>query len=100
MSDANQPVKVFLLGKEYQVVCPREEERDLLIAARYLDDKMRKIRDGGRIIGTERIAVMAALNIAHELIQAQEQLRSGDPAGFGDRIAALGRKIDTALGSE
>lgn len=100
MSDTNPPVKVLLLGKEYPVVCPRDEERDLLIAARYLDDKMRKIRDGGRIIGTERIAVMAALNIAHELIQAQEQLRAGDNAGFGDRVAAMSQKIDSALGTE
>jgi cell division protein ZapA len=100
MNDANPPVKVSLLGKEYPVVCPRDEERDLLIAARYLDDKMRKIRDGGRIIGTERIAVMAALNIAHELIQAQEQLKSGDSSGFGEKIAAISRKIDSALGTE
>ena len=58
MSDANPPVKVFLLGKEYQVVCSREEERDLLLAARYLDEKMRKIRDGGSIIGTDRKSVV------------------------------------------
>lgn len=98
MSDANPPVKVLLLGKEYPVVCGRDEEHELRVAARYLDDKMRKIRDGGRIIGTERIAVMAALNIAHELIQAQEQLKSG--SGVGDRLSAMSRKIDSTLGTE
>lgn len=99
MSDSNQPVKVSLLGKEYPVVCSRDEERDLLIAARYLDDKMRKIRDSGRIIGTERIAVMAALNIAHELLEAQTQLKAADP-GYGDRLAAMSQKIDSALGTD
>jgi cell division protein ZapA len=98
MSDANPPVKVLLLGKEYPVVCGRDEEHELRVAARYLDDKMRKIRDGGRIIGTERIAVMAALNIAHELIQAQEQLKSG--SAVGDRLSAMSRKIDSTLGTE
>jgi len=100
MSDASSPVKVLLLGKEYPVVCGREEEHELRAAARYLDDKMRKIRDGGRIIGTERIAVMAALNIAHELIQAQEQLRGAGSGAIGDRLAAMNKQIDGALGGE
>lgn len=69
------PIKVHLLGKEYPINCPQNEETDLLIAARYLDEKMRQIRDTGRVHGTERIAVMAALNIAHELIQQQTQNR-------------------------
>ena len=76
MSDSSAPIKVQILGKEYPVSCPVDEQHELLIAARYLDDKMRQIRDSGRIIGTERIAVMAALNIAHELLQAKQ--RRGD----------------------
>lgn len=76
MSDLSAPIKVQILGKEYPVSCPVDEQHELLIAARYLDDKMRQIRDNGRIIGTERIAVMAALNIAHELLQAKQ--RRGD----------------------
>lgn len=69
----NPPIKVQILGKEYPISCPQDEQHDLLVAARYLDEKMRHIRDTGRIIGTERIAVMAALNIAHELLQANQQ---------------------------
>jgi cell division protein ZapA len=69
MNESNPPIKVMLLGKEYPISCPRDEEHDLLLAARYLDEKMRSIRDNGRVIGTERVAVMAALNIAHELMQ-------------------------------
>jgi cell division protein ZapA len=73
MSESFPPVKVHILGKEYPVTCPADEEHELLIASRYLDEKMREIRDNGRIIGTERIAVMAALNIAHELLQARQR---------------------------
>jgi cell division protein ZapA len=72
----NQPIKVQLLGKEYPISCPEEEQHDLLIAARYLDEKMRLIRDSSRVIGTERISVMAALNIAHELIQANKNIQN------------------------
>jgi len=73
MDPANPPIKVSLLGKEYPISCPRDEEHNLLQAARYLDEKMRAIRDNGRVIGTERVAVMAALNIAHELMQARNK---------------------------
>ena len=91
MSETKSPIKVHLLGKEYPIVCPQNEEHDLLIAARYLDDKMRQIRDAGRVFGAERIAVMAALNIAHELIQAQQQNR---------RLSSPPDRDDTALGAE
>ena len=75
MNEIKSPIKVHLLGKEYPIVCPQNEEHELLIAARYLDDKMRQIRDTGRVFGAERIAVMAALNITHEFIQSQQQNR-------------------------
>lgn len=73
MSETYPPIKVQILGKEYPIACPPEEQHDLLLAARYLDEKMRLIRDTGRIIGTERIAVMASLNLAHELLQVKQQ---------------------------
>lgn len=73
MSESYPPIKVHILGKEYPIACPQEEQHDLLLAARYLDEKMRLIRDTGRIIGTERIAVMASLNLAHELLQVKQQ---------------------------
>lgn len=99
MSEPRPPVKVLILGKEYPVVCPDNEEHELLLAARYLDDKMRKIRDTGRVIGTERIAVMAALNIAHELTQTRQQnkLLSGE---LGNRVSAMHERIDEALDKE
>lgn len=99
MNNLNSPIKVHILGKEYQIVCPESEEHDLLIAARYLDDKMRKIRDTGRIIGTERIAVMAALNLAHELMQMQNQNKLLS-TGLGGRLSSMHEKIDAVLGAE
>ena len=99
MSELNTPIKVMILGKEYPVVCPQDEEHDLLVAARHLDEKMRKIRDAGRVIGTERIAVMAALNIAHELIQAQNQSKLLASSLEG-RVSAIHGTIDPARGEQ
>lgn len=98
MSETKSPIKVHLLGKEYPIVCPQNEEHDLLIAARYLDDKMRQIRDTGRVFGAERIAVMAALNIAHEFIQLQQQNRLLS-ARLSERLSATHERIDASLGS-
>lgn len=63
------PVTVVLLDREYHVACRDGEQAALREAAAYLDQTMRRIRDAGRIIGVDRIAVMAALNITHELLQ-------------------------------
>lgn len=99
MSEMNPPIKVQILGKEYPISCPEDQQHELLIAARYLDDKMRQIRGAGRVIGTERIAVMAALNIAHELLQAQQQnkLLSQD---LRDRFSSLHERLDEALDTD
>ena len=63
-------VSVRILDKEYQVACPAEERTDLLDSAEILNSKMREIRDSGRIVGLDRIAVMAALNMANDLLHA------------------------------
>ena len=67
-SDPNR-VSVRILEKEYHVACPLEERPALLDSAEYLNRKMREIRDSGKVIGLDRIAVMAALNIVNELLQ-------------------------------
>jgi cell division protein ZapA len=99
MSEMNPPIKVQILGKEYPISCPEDQQHDLLLAARYLDEKMRQIRGTGRVIGTERIAVMAALNIAHELLQAQQQnkLLSQD---LRDRFSSLHERLDETLDTD
>ncbi|MEX0960960.1 MAG: cell division protein ZapA [Burkholderiales bacterium] len=71
---------ITLLGRQFRVACREGEKKDLLKAVEYLDAKMREIRDSGKVIGMERIAVMAALNITHEYLSA----RSGDGIDVGD----------------
>ena len=95
MSQANT-VTVKILDKEYQVACPEEQESQLVVSAKYLDKQMRGIRDTGKVIGLERIAVMAALNISHELLQASEQSESR-ASRRGDSVKRINRKLDDAL---
>jgi cell division protein ZapA len=61
-------LQVMIMGREFRVACPEEEQAGLLEAVDYLNRKMLEIRDAGKVIGLERIAIMAALNIAHELL--------------------------------
>jgi cell division protein ZapA len=67
MSEAKS-LQVTIMGREFRVACPDDEQAGLLEAVDYLNKKMLDIRDGGKVIGLERIAIMAALNIAHELL--------------------------------
>jgi len=75
MKNENTTVNLSILGKEYKVACPRDKETDLLSAARQLDDRMRVIRNSGRTTGSDRIAVIAALNMSAELAQVQQELK-------------------------
>ncbi|MDE2089825.1 MAG: cell division protein ZapA [Gammaproteobacteria bacterium] len=96
MSSEADPVTVHILDKDYLVACPEHERPALQTSVQYLNRKMKEIRDSGKVIGTERIAVMAALNIAHEVLQhkTQKDISSQD---VGSRIRALQEKIDHAL---
>jgi cell division protein ZapA len=94
--DAPNAVSITILGKEYLIACQEEEKRELLSSASYLDKKMREIRDHGKVIGTDRIAVMAALNIAHELLHNKGDLTMADPDVEG-RIRNIQQKIEEAL---
>ena len=67
MSRDNKGLDINILGREFRVACAEAEQDGLILAAQYLDQKMREIREQGKVIGIERIAVMAALNIAFEL---------------------------------
>ena len=68
-----QPVSLIIMGKEYRIACDPEEQDDLIHSAQQLDVQMRKMRDSGKITGPDRIAVMAALNLAHELQMMKNQ---------------------------
>ena len=75
MNDPYAQVSVRILDKEYQIACPAGERTDLLDSAEILNAKMIEIRDSGRIVGLDRIAVMAALNMANDLLHAQARDR-------------------------
>jgi len=94
-SDANR-VSVKILEKEYQVACPVDERPALLDSAAYLNRKMREIRDSGKVIGLDRIAVMAALNIVNELLQArgQDEVAEVDLAA---RLKAMRERVENVL---
>jgi cell division protein ZapA len=89
-------VSVRILEKEYFVACPHEERSDLLDSAEYLNTKMREIRDSGKVVGLDRIAVIAALNLANELLRIRNKDRRGEDE-LGGRIRAMRERIDTAL---
>ena len=89
-------VSVRILEKDYQFACAPEERAALLDAAEHLNSEMRKIRDTGRVVGLDRIAVMAALNMANELLKN----RKGDGHGDGEltaRVRTLRERVETAL---
>lgn len=94
--DKSEPVFINIFGKEYQVACKKEDQAALVSASTLLDNKMREIRSAGKVLGTERVAVMAALNIAHELIESQQN-KSQDSDVVFDRLKALQEQVDAAL---
>lgn len=95
MTDRTVRVSVRILEKEYQVACLPEERSELLDSAEYLNAKMREIRDGGNIIGLDRIAVMAALNLANELLKIRN--RGEVDNEVAPRIRQMRERVDTAL---
>ncbi|MCH7821476.1 MAG: cell division protein ZapA [Proteobacteria bacterium] len=97
MNDSYAQVSVRILDKDYQVACPSSERTDLLDSAEVLNAKMREIRDTGRIVGLDRIAVMAALNMANDLLHAQTRDRflEGD---VSSRLKLISDRVESALG--
>jgi cell division protein ZapA len=95
VKESRDGVTVTILGKEFMVACPEDERAALVAAASYLDKKMREIQASGKVMGSERTAVMAALNIAHELIELRS--RGGMPVDTAQKIKFLQTKIDAAL---
>jgi cell division protein ZapA len=89
-------VSVRILEKEYHVACPMEERAALLDSAEYLNRKMREIRDSGKVVGLDRIAVMAALNIVNELLQAKGRDEDVD-SGLAARLKAMRERVESAL---
>lgn len=89
-------VTVRILEKEYHVTCPAAERPALLDSAEYLNRKMREIRESGKVVGLDRIAVMAALNIVNELLQARDH-DEGKESDLAARLRAMRERVETAL---
>ena len=96
MTDDAITLDVSLLGREFRVACKKDEQTNLLDAVAYVDRKMREIRDASKVVSTERLAVMAALNIAHELLHAKSGL-SFDSDDFKRRMAAMQVAIERVM---
>jgi cell division protein ZapA len=99
MSGNIKTLEIKLLDRELRVACPEDEREELLDAVSYLDKKMHEIRDAGKVASVERIAMMAALNIAHELL-GMKVGRGVDLADFTRRMSAMQAAIDTALAEQ
>lgn len=98
MTEQAAQVSVRILDKEYQVACPANERTNLLDSAEILNEKMLEIRDSGRIVGLDRIAVMAALNMANDLIRANARDLELE-GGISDRLKLISDRVDNVLGS-
>jgi len=106
VEDPSITLDVSILGRDYRVACRESERAELLQAVQFIDRRMREIRDSGKINGAERIAVMAGLNIAHELLRSKGGNGSVAPAASFDtsaiqrRISAMQSAIDRAMAEQ
>lgn len=98
MSTEKSTVRLSILGKDYKIACPADEKLALQEASAYLDQQMQTLRDSGKVIGTERIAVMAALHIAHEFLnQEPVSTANTNSTDVDDALRKLNNKTEQAL---
>ncbi|HVY08307.1 MAG TPA: cell division protein ZapA [Burkholderiales bacterium] len=98
-SQGKNGLDVSIMGREFRISCSEEEQKELLKATEYLNNKMREIRDAGKVIGVERIAIMAALNITHEFLSTRVDGRF-DVGEFKRRIFSMQSAIDQAMNGQ
>jgi cell division protein ZapA len=100
---AGKGVAIQILGREFRVACPEGEEKQLQASVDFLNRRMKELRDSGKIVGNERIAFMAALNITHEFLAqkpAKSAAASVDAPEYRRRIAAMQETLETALSAD
>jgi cell division protein ZapA len=98
MTGKSVPVSVRIMDREFRVACPPEERDALIRAAQYLDDQMKQVRESGRLVGIDRIAVVTALNVTHELLaQRQKAVSATEIDAVNSHIKLLQGKIEVAL---
>ena len=96
-------VTIQVLGREFRVACPEGEEKQLQHSVDFVNRRMKELRDTGKVTGNERIAIMAALNIAHEFLAVKPAKTAGssvDGADFRRRIVSMQETLDTALAAD
>lgn len=91
------PVSVKIFGKEYTVACPEGQEQALILSAKRVDQEMRQVRESGKVLGTDRIAVMVALNLAHELLNQQGSEDQGRYTETLAKVEQIQTQITAAL---
>ncbi len=97
MSIAKKSVKVNIMQREFTIACSEEESEGVLDAARYLDSQMRTIAENNQALGADRCAIMAALNITHDLLEARKNM--GEDSDVSERLDRLHDEIDNAMDS-
>ena len=96
-------VTISLLGREFRVGCPEGEQKELLASVEYLNRKLKEVRDTGKVVGNERIAIMAALNIAHEMMSNPGKAGAApsvDNMVIKRRILAMQETLDSAFAAD
>jgi cell division protein ZapA len=94
----SKPLEIEIFGKPMRLACEEEERGDLLNAVTLLEEHIQEIRESGKVVGSERIAIMAALNIAHKLLTVQT--RGINLNEIRSTITSIGEKIDTVLNDQ
>lgn len=97
MQSPISPVTITLLDKQYQINCKQDEREELIESARLLNVKLAEVKNSGTVIGLERVAIMAALNLSHELVRTQKEGSAGDVVNAG--LERLQDKISSAIDS-
>ncbi len=100
MSAAVKQIDFKVMGREFRVACPDNEERQLLEAVAYVDRRMLEMRDKSKVIGLERIAIMTALALASELLHTKVPGAGVDVAEFKRRIHSMQASIDSAIAEQ
>ena len=96
MAEEVDTVSISILGRDYQISCPPSEEEALRKSARYLDKQMSKVKKTSSTLAFEKVAIMAAINICHELLQQSEEAEESESYSI-EKIQSLQQKIEKAI---
>ena len=99
MSSDSTTVSVRILDKEYQVTCPTDEVDELTASARYVDEQMRNIRDSGKVLGLDRMAVMTALNVTHDFLRLEHE-HASNAKSIERRVSLLTERVANVLADQ